>query len=94
MRRRFRDLRQILTIPTLHGVSAFGTRLSFYEYDSAAQTLDPPEIIRSSPRLLTDLAHGWDCDVLHPEGEEHCQSGEGNVCSGLNAKLSVSDSTR
>ena len=37
MRRRFRNLRQILVIPTLHGISAFGTRLAFYEYDSATQ---------------------------------------------------------
>ena len=46
MRRRFRNLRQILTIPILHGISTFGTQLSFYEYDSASQVLHP-----SSPTL-------------------------------------------
>ena len=70
MRRRFRDLRQILTIPILHGISAFGTRLSFYEYDSATQVLKPPQVLRSNPDLLIDVAPitRWDCDVLHPEG--------------------------
>ncbi|KAM6499747.1 hypothetical protein JOM56_005255 [Amanita muscaria] len=43
MRRRFRDLRQILAIPILYGISAFGTRLSFYEYDSATHVLQPEQ---------------------------------------------------
>ncbi|KAI9461965.1 hypothetical protein BJY52DRAFT_168413 [Lactarius psammicola] len=70
MRRRFRDLRQILTIPILHGISAFGTRLSFYEYDSATHVLQPEQVLRSHPSILADVAPitRWDCDVLQPEG--------------------------
>ncbi|KAI6144231.1 hypothetical protein BKA82DRAFT_4175892 [Pisolithus tinctorius] len=41
MRRRVRDLRVNLTIPVLYGVSAFGTRLSFYRYDTGSQVLTP-----------------------------------------------------
>ncbi|KIL58578.1 hypothetical protein M378DRAFT_170396 [Amanita muscaria Koide BX008] len=70
MRRRFRDLRQILAIPILYGISAFGTRLSFYEYDSATHVLQPEQILRSHPSILADVAPitRWDCDVLQLEG--------------------------
>jgi hypothetical protein len=70
MRRRFRDLRQILAIPILHGISAFGTQLSFYEYDSATHVLQPELTLRSHPSILADVAPitRWDCDVLQKEG--------------------------
>ena len=70
MRRRFRDLRQILAIPILHGISAFGTRLSFYEYDSATHVLQPEQVLQSHPSILAEVAPitRWDCDVLHQEG--------------------------
>ncbi|KAF8805665.1 hypothetical protein BYT27DRAFT_7142298 [Phlegmacium glaucopus] len=70
MRRKFRDLRQILAIPILHGISAFGTRLSFYEYDSATHVLQPEQVLRSHPSILADMAPitRWDCDVLKQEG--------------------------
>ena len=42
MRRRFRDLAPALTIPTLHGVCAFGTQLAFYKYDLATHDIQPP----------------------------------------------------
>ena len=69
IRRRFRDLRQISAIPTLHGISAFGTQLSFYEYDSATSTLQPERI---PPSLVVNASAPpitrWDCDILKPEG--------------------------
>jgi hypothetical protein len=69
MRRRFRDLRQILIIPHLYGISAFGTRLAFYEYDKTKLTLTP-EQIHAHGSLLTDAApaNRWDCDILQPQG--------------------------
>jgi len=71
MRNRFMELRQDLNIPILNGISAFGTRLSFYKYDSATQ---PKRIICSNSDILTDSDVApltwWDCDVLHPEGAE------------------------
>lgn len=75
MRRRFRDLRQTLSIPTLHGISAFGTRLSFYEYNAATCMLRP-EVIRSDPSYLSDVAPigHWDCDVLQHEGADRLKS--------------------
>ncbi|KAI9573376.1 hypothetical protein HD554DRAFT_2055464 [Boletus coccyginus] len=60
MRRLFSDLGQNLDIPTLHGICAFGTRLSFYEYDSATQSMQPQ---------VAPIGR-WDCDVLQPEGAD------------------------
>ena len=70
MRRRFTDLRQILAIPVLHGVSAFGIRLSFYEYDSATYVVQPEQVLQSHPSIFDDVAPitRWDCDVLQQEG--------------------------
>ena len=70
MRRRFTDLRQILAIPVLHGVSAFGIRLSFYEYDSATHVVQPEQVLQSHPSIFDDVAPitRWDCDVLQQEG--------------------------
>ena len=75
MRRRFRDLRHTLIIPRLYGISAFGTRLAFYEYDSATLSLTP-EVIQSHQSLFTDVApaNRWDCDILQPEGAKRFKS--------------------
>ncbi|KAI9573373.1 hypothetical protein HD554DRAFT_2012860, partial [Boletus coccyginus] len=59
MRRLFSDLGQNLDVSTLHGVCAFGTRPSFYEYDSATQSMQP----QATPI-------GRDLDVLQPEGAD------------------------
>jgi hypothetical protein len=70
MRRRLRDLGQGLEIPTLHGVSAFGTQLSFYEYDVATSNLQPEQVSRTHSSVTADVApiSRWDCEVLKPEG--------------------------
>lgn len=44
MRKRFASLRQDLRIPILHGVSAFGTTISFYRYETATRKLHPTMI--------------------------------------------------
>jgi hypothetical protein len=69
MRRKFRDLGPRLAIPTLHGVSAFGTHLSFYEYDLATRVIQPTG---SDPSLTADIApiSRWDSDVLQQEGAD------------------------
>ncbi|KAI6015329.1 hypothetical protein F5J12DRAFT_717407 [Pisolithus orientalis] len=71
MRRRVRDLRVNLTIPVLYGVSAFGTRLSFYRYDTGSQVLTPEQIL-VHPTRLTDVAPAdrWNCDVLQADGAQ------------------------
>ena len=70
MRRQFQDLRHISAIPTLHGISAFGTQLSFYEYDSTTSVLQPGQVPQVHSSLFADVAPvtRWDCDVLKPEG--------------------------
>ena len=70
MRLQFMDLRHNLAIPILHGISAFGTRLSFYEYDSATCVLQPEPEQAQHPSILVDVAPitRWDYDVLQQEG--------------------------
>ena len=70
MRCRFRDLSQTLAIPILHGVSAFGTRLSFYEYNSETRVLQPEQVLQPHPSVDDDVAPitHWNYDILQPEG--------------------------
>ncbi|KAG1739829.1 uncharacterized protein EDB91DRAFT_1248586 [Suillus paluster] len=69
MRKYFMDFAGNPAIPILHGVSAFGTRLSFYECDSATRIFQP-ELIEAHPPILADVAPitRWNCDVLQWEG--------------------------
>ncbi|KIN93438.1 hypothetical protein M404DRAFT_510354 [Pisolithus tinctorius Marx 270] len=74
MRERVGDLRANLAIPVLHGVSAFGTRLCFYKYDSRSRELTPQRI-PEHPTRVTDImpAHNWSCDVLNTDGMQRLQ---------------------
>ena len=60
-----------LRIPKLHGVSALGVRLAFYQYDAATQILQPPAISRD-PIHINDTAPAarWSVDLLSEEGYE------------------------
>ena len=72
MRQRFTSLgrRTSTTIPTLHGVSAFGNHLSFYEYDAATSDVQPKRAPQDLSSAITDVVpmSRWDCDVMKPEG--------------------------
>lgn len=54
-------------LPILHGVSAFGTGLRFYQVHH-----DKPSHILSHPNCAVGRvpAEYWDCDLLEKEGEE------------------------
>ncbi|KAH8987462.1 hypothetical protein EDB92DRAFT_1936077 [Lactarius akahatsu] len=69
MRDHFRDLRHSLVTPRLPGVSAFGTRMAFYEYVVANNRVTPGAI-PPDPNILNDLApiERWNCDLLEDEG--------------------------
>lgn len=56
----------LAAIPVLHGISTFGTRLSFYRYDAASNQVQP----QPQAEFITDIAplDPWDCDVLEMEG--------------------------
>ena len=54
MRDHFRDLRRNLVTPHLPGISAFGTRMAFYEYVAATNTLTP-RAISPDPVCLNDV---------------------------------------
>lgn len=68
IRKRIRDLRVFCPLPTLHAVSAFGTRMCFYSATVGCPTA--PGRLPSDPELLCDTAprSRWDCDVLEDEG--------------------------
>jgi len=63
MRDRFLDLRPKLATPRLLGISAFGTRLAFYEYTAATNTLTPHAIAAD-----VAPAHRWNYDILEADG--------------------------
>lgn len=69
MRQRFLDCRQNLKIPTLHGISAFGTKIAFYQMDEATGALAPVQIQRdllvASP---TAPQEWWKWDIVEEEG--------------------------
>ena len=69
MRDRFRDLRHNLVTPRLPGISAFGTRMAFYEYVAATNTLTPRAIFRDLDSL-NDMAPAerWSYDLLEANG--------------------------
>ncbi|KAK0244696.1 hypothetical protein EDD85DRAFT_760518, partial [Armillaria nabsnona] len=66
------DVRRYCPIPTLHGVSAIGTRLCFYRLDRTQVRLQiMPPTIPSDSLFAIDTApeERWDCSVLDSEGE-------------------------
>ena len=67
MRCRFRDFGRASKIPTLHGVSAFGNHLLFYEYDAATSSVQPEQILQANGCIHAGVA-AMSCDVLKPEG--------------------------
>jgi hypothetical protein len=69
MRDRFLDLRHDLITPRLPGISAFGTRMAFYDYVAATNT-HTPGAISSDPVCLSDVAPAerWSYDLLEANG--------------------------
>ncbi|KAF8885408.1 hypothetical protein CPB84DRAFT_1788435 [Gymnopilus junonius] len=69
MRTRFFDLVDAVELPVIHGVSALGTRLCFYSYDTVNNTLTPARIPQD-PELMLDVAPAsrWDVDLLSEQG--------------------------
>ncbi len=69
MRDRVRELITKLRIPKLHGVSALGVQLAFYNYDAATQVVEPRAIPRDPIRVNdTAPAVRWSVDLLSDEG--------------------------
>lgn len=69
VRDHFRDFRHSLVTPCLPGISAFGTRMAFYEYVVANNRVTP-RAITPDPDFLNDVApvEQWNCDLLEDEG--------------------------
>jgi hypothetical protein len=71
MRERFDALTDQLTIGTLYGISALGTKLCVYTYDSATEILEP-ECIERDRNRVNDRASAarWNHDIMTHEGEQ------------------------
>jgi hypothetical protein len=66
------------SLPVLHGVSAFGTRLSFYKMHQEDQAVHPPLIYEPESVSLRVTGRApqerWDCDILKEDGEKRFKS--------------------
>lgn len=80
MRGHFRDLYEDVATPRLPGISAFGARMSFYEYVVATNTLTPHPI-PPDPVSLNDTAPAerWSYDLLEANGTAQMR---GRRCQG------------
>ncbi|RPA98220.1 hypothetical protein L873DRAFT_1688386, partial [Choiromyces venosus 120613-1] len=71
MRKRFKELRDIMEIPILYSMSALGTKVCFYQYDKQTSSISV-KVIKNDGDLVIDTAlivH-WSLDIIMtPEGE-------------------------
>ncbi|KIJ55181.1 hypothetical protein M422DRAFT_199271 [Sphaerobolus stellatus SS14] len=69
MRTHFFHLADDVQLPVLHGISALGTRLCIYSYQSNDGALSPIRI-DANPLLMNDVAPAewWNIDLLSDEG--------------------------
>ena len=87
LRRRLLETSVATKIPVLHGISAFGTKIAFYNFDLATKVMEPRQIT-PDPELVTDAApeEWWAFDILEEEGAKKFQDVVENVkemCSPL-----------
>lgn len=75
VRRRLFDVSGRAILPVLYGISAIGTKLCFYEYETVQRRISPRRI-SNDPDLITDVApkEQWDCDVLEADGEQRLRA--------------------
>jgi hypothetical protein len=87
MRERFRALAGALALPVLVGVSAFGTRMAYYELDGAARVVRPLRV----PGETDDIGEGerWKWDVLEEAGYEAVMAVVGMVKEMCSAQYGV-----
>jgi len=81
MRDRFLDFRMgSIPIPTLYGLSAFGTRICVYEFNVESDILTPERISRHK-KMFTDAApkEWWNLDILEPQGEARLKEIVGQI---------------
>ena len=70
MRKRYKDLGRSVEIPILYGMSALGTKVSFYTYDKGTRSI-LPKTIKDDGDVVIDTAPAdhWSLDVMTPDGE-------------------------
>ncbi|GLB41647.1 hypothetical protein LshimejAT787_1002470 [Lyophyllum shimeji] len=71
MRKEFKRLSPNLNIPTLHALSAVGTKICLYTYNTESGTITPEAIeTETGSGEGKGVADRWDADVMEPEGEQ------------------------
>lgn len=76
-------------LPTLHGVSALGTALRFYQIQTPGMKETPPQnITHSTTKMAIDAAIGqWDRDLLEPEGGTRLKAVVAEIRAGCDERL-------
>ncbi|KAN0138291.1 hypothetical protein V8E53_003754 [Lactarius tabidus] len=72
IQRRLKELRPECTLPELHAISVFGTKLCFCKLDDRDQSMQPSFMDAHPEGTTTDLTpeQYWDCDIMEEEGEK------------------------
>ncbi|KAI8995688.1 hypothetical protein BD414DRAFT_249661 [Trametes punicea] len=72
-------------LPTLHAVSAMGTKLCFYKQPRNGRV--SPRRIPSDPEMMVDVAprERWDCDILEEDGVQRFQAVVEEIKQGCSA---------
>ncbi|THH08901.1 hypothetical protein EW146_g8848 [Bondarzewia mesenterica] len=77
---RLMDMSGDAILPVLYGISAIGTKLCFYEHETAQRCMSPQHIL-NDPDLITNVMpkEQWDCDVLEADGEQRLRALVGQI---------------
>ncbi|KAF8312893.1 uncharacterized protein EI90DRAFT_3137008 [Cantharellus anzutake] len=72
MRERFESFAEQVSIDTLYGISALGSRVCVYSYDRATRRIVPAAIEKDASRVNDRApAKWWGLDILEDDGEAH-----------------------
>lgn len=66
----FLDTHSQIQIPVLHAISAFGTKIAFFQYHKDTRRVIPTCVLVEDPDALSDAAplHWWDNELLQQAG--------------------------
>lgn len=73
---RFRDTQEEVHVPVVHAVSAFGTKLAFFEYHKESRRIKPARLPEEGPDVISDTVPEtwWDSDITEQAGAAKFQA--------------------